>query len=148
MFFSLFLTFFTSVISNCVKESQGSLLFLALFNFQGAVFCYASARQLFHYITFQSFCQVLFSSFFQILFHVIAAPLRCSFSIISQLFDLVNTFSKVFSKSFSLWSVPLRTALILYHFQIALSSAFPKLFFAPPGGRFVFYLAHLTALLL
>ena len=42
-----------------LKKFQGSLLILALFNFQDAVLI----NQLIHYITFSSFCQVLFQVF-------------------------------------------------------------------------------------
>ena len=45
------------------KESQGSLLFLALFCFQGAVFV-VLIRRLNYYITIFSFCQLKLSCLF------------------------------------------------------------------------------------
>ena len=85
------------------KKSQGSLLFLALFNFQDAVQLSAFwAVQLFYYITSLTVCQVLFQVFLKNFFSTL--DLRClssdSLSIISHLFEFVNPFFQISLKKF------------------------------------------------
>ena len=80
------------------KESQGSLLFLALFDFQDAALFT-------HCALLRHFWHPGFTQFFQV---PLSLPLtdfssRCdSYLIISQLLRFVNPFLKSFSKSFSL----------------------------------------------
>ena len=94
-------TFFSLYLTSCFlfsKESQGSLLFLALFDFQDAALFT-------HCALLRHFWHPGFTQFFQV---PLSLPLtdfssRCdSYLIISQLLRFVNPFLKSFSKSFSL----------------------------------------------
>ena len=94
-------TFFSLYLTSCFlfsKESQGSLLFLALFDFQDAALFT-------HCALLRHFWHPGFTQFFQV---PLSLPLtdfssRCdSYLIISQLFEFVKYFFQVFSNSFSL----------------------------------------------
>ena len=131
-FFSLVLTFLFSPISWVKKESQGSLLFLALFGFQDAVFALSCETALILYHIFLNLSSTFFK-FFQILFYVTAAPFCwAAFLLYHIFFCLSSTFFNFFQTFFYVIPAPLRAALILYHLSPVLSSTFFQILFTFP----------------
>ena len=98
--FQSFLDFLLSPISRLEKESQGSLLFLALFNFQDAVFTFAFCATAFLlYHNFKSL-SIPFLKFFQKTFCCERCFLLGSFNIISLSDAFVKHFFEISQKTF------------------------------------------------
>ena len=127
--FQSILDFLLSPISRLEKESQGSLLFLALFNFQDAVFAFAFCATAFSlYHNFKSL-SIPFLKFFQKTFCCGRCSLLGSFNIISLSDAFVKYFSKISENLFSIVQNHFRlfltsrpTALLLYHAFLTLST--------------------------
>ena len=109
-----------------IKESQGSLLFLIrIVQFSRCCFL-LSLRELNYYITFSSVCQVLFQNFFSEVFPSYSTASEQPIYYIT-FFQVCQAFFKISFWKFLSAFLPFKTALILYHFPLGLSSTFSEL---------------------